>query len=93
MMKKATDQDFSKANAVASKAKFAANLFEGSLLGNLGISIQEGPDEKDYHLEADEINELFRVSQSQSVGICSQLCLALAIIIYILIDTVNNAGI
>ncbi len=64
MMKNATDQDYSIASVRANKAKHATEFAGGAILGNLGINLHDEPDEKDYHLEADEINELFRVSQS-----------------------------
>lgn len=62
----------------------------GKILKAYGIdSDDEELDPKDYKLEADEINELFRATSGQRGGLTLQLCIFFSVVLFILVDTVS----
>ena len=62
----------------------------GKILKAYGIDEDdEELDPKDYKLEADEINELFRATSGQRGGLTLQLCIFFSVVLFILVDTVS----
>ena len=63
-------------------------------MGHMGATFSDDePAEKDYKLEPDEVNELFRATSSQRGGLGLQLCIFLTVVLFILIDTVSVSSI
>ena len=66
----------------------------GAVIGHMGASLSDDePAEKDYKLEPDEINELFRATSSQRGGLGLQLCIFFTVVTFLLIDTVSVSSI
>ena len=51
------------------------------------------PEPKDYKLEPDEVNELFRATSSQRGGLGLQLCIFITVVLFIQVDTISVSGI
>ena len=64
------------------------------ILRHMGVDeSEEELDPKEYKLEADEINELFRATSGQRGGLTLQLCIFMSVVLFILIDTVQTNSI
>ena len=88
-----TDSAAKAAKAAAAAASLVSKG-AGAVVMNMGASYSDDePLEKDYKLEPDEVNELFRATSSQRGGLGLQLCIFFTVVLFILVDTVSISSV